>query len=67
MKARDIVGKRVVAVSQVRRSAGRSRPPFVDLRHLEFEDGTRLAFHVVETDWDYGVQGLVVKPRGGQA
>jgi hypothetical protein len=54
MRARDIVGKRVVRVLQQRVSDGRGGW-FVDFQGIELEDGTHLQVRTVETETgEYG-------------
>jgi len=65
MRARDIVGKRVKAVRQVRESLEKGRSVISNLKAIEFDDGTLLRFVVREGYSQYGLEGIVVKPAKG--
>lgn len=61
MKARDIKGRKVVAVRQSPiRSTGNEIVYCID--EIEFTGGVVLGFIVIETDdLDYGVEGITVR------
>jgi hypothetical protein len=62
VRARDAVGKRIVAVEQQRtRDTAGQVVWHVDA--LVLEDGTRLLTHTCELDGDYAVEISVLKPR----
>jgi len=63
MRARDVLGKRIVKVGQTCAYDGNTGP-YTQLAFLELEDGTRIIFHVVPTaEGDgYGVEASVKKP-----
>jgi hypothetical protein len=54
VKARAILGKRVVAVEQ-ERVMSPDRRPAMHIRAIVFDDGTRLAFAVTELEGDYAI------------
>jgi len=62
MRARDIVGKKVVKVSQERTYDTGDRLLYA-LEAVVFEDGTELQFTVAELHGDYAVEGIVLKPE----
>jgi len=59
MRAKDILGKRVLRVDQtsVKTNSGRVQ----NLDRIVFEDGTVLIFNVSETETEYAVYGTVFK------
>ena len=64
MRARNIVGKRVVAVKQSRTSDS-GHNPVQNIDHILFHDGTILYFTVAELDGDYAVEAHTIKPKKG--
>lgn len=65
MKARDVIGKTVVGVSQT--VWHDSRGWHVELGSLTFSDGSMLSFAARETETDPFVKGTFVKGRAKQA
>jgi hypothetical protein len=61
MKQRDVKGKTVERVRQVRRSTKYGRPVY-DIQTIVFTDGTVLILSVAELADDYAVEGTVYKP-----
>lgn len=63
MRARDVVGRRVVAVEQQRVWDQGTGGWVVHVHALVLDNGARLAPVVLELEDDYAVELLVVKPR----
>ena len=61
MRARDVVGKRIVAIEQQRTSDQCGRA-FAHLDTLVLEDGTRITFSVVELPGDYAIEATARRP-----
>jgi len=62
VRTRDLVGRTITAVNLNRFATGRSHNPFSFEPVIHLDDGTRLAFFVVETDVGrYGVEIVHVK------
>lgn len=62
MRAKDIIGKKVVKVEQTRAMANSGVAYNID--RILFDDGTILYFNVGETEGDYVVEGATIKPKG---
>ena len=64
VKARDIVGKKVIAIHQSfwTKEEGCHTPCWC-VERIEFEDGTTLVLSTVEGESGYGVEGTVYKRR----
>lgn len=60
MRARDIVGRKVVRVEQ-ERTYDDNHELLYELRCIVFDNGTELWFNVAEMPGDYAVMGVVVK------
>jgi len=60
MRARDIIGKKVTKVVQVR-TTDTSDTVVYDVEALVFEDGTYLHFSVAELHGEYAVIGTILK------
>jgi len=61
MKSRDVVGRRVVAVHQLRRHDGRIGM-YTHIQAIELEGGVFLLPDTREHDYEYGQEMLVVRP-----
>lgn len=59
MKARNVIGKKIVAVNQERVFDARTKKWFFNVRSIQLDDGTRLIPLTVELDDDYGIEVLV--------
>ena len=64
MRTRGVIGKRIVAVEQVRVPRSRDRQAYTHLQALVLEDGTRITFSVVETESYYGLEAVAGKGPG---
>lgn len=64
MRARDVLGKRIVGIEQWRFSPGRSRSMCTNVHCFVLEDGTRISPITIETDhgW-YAHEFAVSKPN----
>jgi hypothetical protein len=60
MKARDIVGKRVIAVKQSRVS-DKGHYPVQNIDHILFDNGVVMYFTVAELDGDYAVEAHTIR------
>lgn len=63
MKSSDIVGRKVVAVRQTRVRLGGLHSPYVNLDEIEFDGGVILRFVVREGEFDYGIEGIIVRTK----
>lgn len=64
MRARDVVGRRIVAVEQERLSTD-SGAAVYHVRWLELDNGARITFSVAELPGDYAVEARVLPEREG--
>jgi hypothetical protein len=62
MKARDIVGRRVVAVRQSRVS-DKGHYPVQNINSILFDNGVVLYFTVAELDGDYAVEAHTIRTK----
>lgn len=65
MRAKDVIGKKVVRVVQTRAWNEATRRMDVGLQSIEFDDGTKLLFLATNDGIDNYVTGLVRKPERG--
>ena len=65
MKAKHVVGKRIVAIGQERVS-GESVSNVFDLEYLLLEDGSKIVLSVCELGHDYAVEGTVYDDEGNR-
>ena len=63
MKTRGVIGKRIVAIRQTRFFNHNFAGMDVDVYEIELDDGTLLRPLVNETEDEYVVDMIVVKPR----
>jgi len=61
MKTRDIIGRKIVKVNQVRTQTDYGDTIY-DVRSVELDNGTKLVFTVVELPSDYAVEVMVLRP-----
>lgn len=62
MRARDVVGRRIVAIKQERCSTNYDARVY-HVHWIELDNGARIYFSVSELDSDYAVLAHVAKPR----
>ena len=62
MKAKDVVGRKIVRVEQNRIQADDSHAGCWAIRALVLDDGTEIRFSVHEIEADYAIEAYVVKP-----
>jgi len=62
VKARDVVGRKIVRVEQDRISSDGSHAGCWAIRAIVLDDGTEISFSVHEIEADYAVEARVWKP-----
>lgn len=63
MKARDVVGKRIVRVEQSVRWDSKVDKRYADIQRLVLDDGTSITFTVRELESDYAVEAHAHRER----
>jgi len=66
MKARDLIGRRIVGVVQSRRYRDDTRSfAGMETEALILDNGSRVVFSTIETGHGYATEAIVAKPRRG--
>lgn len=63
MRARDVVGRKIVGVRQVRFWSAHTNSWAVSLEAIELDNGAVIALHAFDTQDGSAVEGQVIKPR----
>ncbi len=64
MRARDVVGRRIVAIHQTRIQPGQYRAMVTNLDWIKLDNGTILTFDVAEGDCEYFIEASARRKDG---